>query len=280
MKVTIEIQQGGSSNNISLRERQGKYHPRNILRLVPGGHHQGRTRHQGHGRHAGCHYQGRATTKAERLCMDIVKGGITIQFTQWLRRRKFTTNFTTKGVSTTKAGLTIKAGVTTKAGGSPCRSGGQHRFEVTSRGSPLRQGHQRRGVATKVGRQRRGITTKGRSPSLRPRTGDHQGRVSYQQDGGHHQGRRVTTSVDHHIKAEWSPPKRNPREVYNGIYIALKISTPNKWKYQQLHLEPNRTEPQKWNNWNRGTVEPFQKWTENRRTEPFHHDTGNVNKHW
>ena len=169
MKVTIEIQQGGSSNNISLRERQGKYHPRNILRLVPGGHHQGRTRQQGHGRHAGCHHQGRATTKAERLCMDIVKGGITIQFTQWLRRRKFTTNFTTKGVSTTKAGLTIKAGVTTKAGGSPCRSGGQHRFEVTSRGSPLRQGHQRRGVATKVGRQRRGITTKGRSPSLPPR---------------------------------------------------------------------------------------------------------------
>ena len=53
--------------------------------------------------------------------------------------------------------------------GSPCRSGGQHRFEVTSRGSPLRQGHQRRGVTTKVGRQRRGITTKGRSPSLPPR---------------------------------------------------------------------------------------------------------------
>ena len=123
-----------------------------------------------------------------------------------------------------QGGVHHEGGAHHQGWGSPCRSGGQHRFEVTSRGSPLRQGHQRRGVTTKVERQRRGITTKGRSPSLPPRRVTTKAGLVISRTG-------VTT------KAEGSLPKWITTSRRSGHQ---QSKTPEKFtmKYSSKHINP------------------------------------------
>ena len=219
-----------------------------------------RTRHhQGHGGHAGCHHQGRVTTKAgspprrEGCAWTLSKAG---------SPPNSPNNYGGANSPPMSHNVTTKAGCPPRRRGSPPRQGHHqggvvhHQGYQQGWGVPMQEwGHHRFGatkvhVSTMVTSKGEGVTTKGGfvwlpaeahhqgrvtkdggSPPPKAghqvyHAGDHQGRVSYQKDWGHHQGQRVTTNVDHHIKAEWSPPKQNPREVYNGI--ALNISTPNK----------------------------------------------------